>query len=186
MYVSDADGSRDDEGKYITLCMYCDPREGIGSTIRFDGRFNVTVDIAYTIEQLTHIETEEGMLEGLVFDKNDGNRFIYGELLQTAVHEDPEASLSYCFYRPEEADEHKVPLLIWLHGAGEGGMEPLIAATGNKVVNLISPDIQELFGGAYLLAPQTPTMWMDNGSGEYTLDGVSIYVEPLERLIADS
>ena len=64
-------------------------------------------------------------------------------------------------------------------------MEPLIAATGNKVVNLISPDIQELFGGAYLLAPQTPTMWMDNGSGEYTLDGVSIYVEPLERLIAD-
>lgn len=185
LYVSDADGSRDDEGKYITLCMYCDPREGIGSTIRFDGRFNVTVDIAYTIEQLTHIETEEGMLEGLVFDKNDGNRFIYGELLQTAVHEDPEASLSYCFYRPEEADEHKVPLLIWLHGAGEGGMEPLIAATGNKVVNLISPDIQELFGGAYLLAPQTPTMWMDNGSGEYTLDSVSIYVEPLERLIAD-
>lgn len=185
LYVSDADGRRDENGQYITLCMYCDPREGIGSVIRFDGKFNVTVNIAYKIEQVLPVETGEGMLEGLVFDENDGNRFIYGDLLQTAVHDDAKITLSYCFYRPQEADEHKVPLLIWLHGAGEGGEEPLIAATGNKVVNLISPEIQKIFGGAYLLAPQTPTMWMDNGSGEYTFDGASIYVEPLERLIAD-
>ena len=65
-------------------------------------------------------------------------------------HEDPEVPLAYCYYRPEEADAHKVPLLIWLHGAGEGGKEPLIAATGNKVVNLISPEIQKLFGGCLL------------------------------------
>lgn len=185
LYVSDADGRRDDEGEYITLCMYCDPRDGIGSTIRFDGKFNVTVNVAYKVEQLVPIDTGEDVLEGLIFDENDGNRFVYGDLLKTAVHEDPEISLSYCFYRPEEANEHKVPLLIWLHGAGEGGKEPLIAATGNKVVNLLSPEIQKLFGGAYLLAPQTPTMWMDNGSGEYTFDSVSIYTEPLERLIAD-
>lgn len=183
LYVSDAAGCPAADGKYITLCMYCDPREGLGSIICFNGSFNVTVDVEYRIEQVSPLETSSGILEGLVFTKNGGNQFLYGDLLQTAVHKDPEASLSYCFYRPKEADDHKVPLLIWLHGAGEGGMEPLIAATGNKVVNLISPEIQKLFGGAYLLAPQAPTMWMDDGSGEYTKDGSSMYVEPLERLI---
>ena len=183
LYVSDAIGCPAADGEYITLCMYCDPREGLGSIIRFNGSFNVTVDVEYRIEQASALKTESEILEGLIFTKNGGNHFLYGDLLQIAVHEDPEASLSYCFYRPREADDHKVPLLIWLHGAGEGGVEPLIAATGNKVVNLISPGIQKLFGGAYLLAPQAPTMWMDDGSGGYTKDGSSMYVEPLERLI---
>lgn len=185
LYVSDEQGEPDEDGQCITLCMYCDPREGIGSVIRFDGNFNVTVNVAYRIEQTAPIKTQAGMVEGLIFDEDGGNRTVYGDLLQVARHEDPEASLSYCFFRPKEADEHKVPLLIWLHGAGEGGKEPLIAATGNKVVNLISPKIQKLFGGAYLLAPQTPTMWMDDGTGEYTKDGSSMYVNPLERLIGD-
>lgn len=185
LYVSDEQGNPKEEGQYITLCMYCDPREGIGSIIRFDGNFNVTVNVAYKVEQTASIETEEGILEGLVFDEDGGNHIVYGDLLQVARHEDQEHSLSYCFYRPDEADDHKVPLLIWLHGAGEGGLEPLIAATGNKVVNLISPRIQKLFDGAYLLAPQTPTMWMNDGTGEYTQDGSSMYVDSLERLIAD-
>ena len=82
-----------------------------------------------------------------------------------------------------DADE-KIPLIIWLHGAGEGGQEPPIAAIGNKVVNLISPKVQKIFGGkTYLLAPQAPTMWMDDGSGEYTKDGSSKYTEVLDALI---
>ena len=82
-----------------------------------------------------------------------------------------------------DADE-KIPLIIWLHGAGEGGQEPPIAAIGNKVVNLISPKVQKIFGGkTYLLAPQAPTMWMDDGTGEYTKDGSSKYTEVLDALI---
>ncbi len=185
LYVSDGEGTPKEEGEYLTLCLYCDPREGIGSTIRFDGSFNVTVNVEYRIEQTAPIETKAGVIEGMVFDKSSGHRLIYGDSLRTARHEDAEIPLVYCFYRPDEADGHKVPLLIWLHGAGEGGKEPLIAATGNKVVNLISPQIQAMFGGAYLLAPQAPTMWMDDGTGNYTKDGSSMYVEPLERLIAD-
>lgn len=183
-YVSDGDGRRTGEGKYITLCMHCDPREGLGSIIRFDGEHNVTVKVAYKVEQTAPIFSADGVTEGLVFARNGGNHIVYGDMLKTAVFEDDQVSLGYCYYRPEEADMHKVPLLIWLHGAGEGGREPLIAAIGNKVVNLISPEIQQLFGGAWLLAPQAPTMWMDDGTGEYTKDGSSMYVEPLERLIA--
>ena len=52
------------------------------------------------------------------------------------------------------------------------------------VVNLISPKIQKIFGGkTYLLAPQAPTMWMDDGTGEYTKDGSSKYTEVLDALI---
>ncbi len=83
--------------------MYCNPREGLGCIIRFDGNFNVTVNTAYKIVQLVPIETGADTLEGLVFDENGGNRFIYGELLQTAVHEDPEVPLAYCYYRPRRS-----------------------------------------------------------------------------------
>ena len=57
--------------------------------------------------------------------------------------------------------------VIWLHGAGEGGWDPYIAVLGNKVINIAFPKIQGYFGGAYLFAPQCPTMWMDDGSGQY-------------------
>lgn len=184
-YVSNAAGEPDAEGQFITLSLYSDPREGLGSIIRFDGTFNVSVNFAYTITQTAPLKTDAGDLTGLIFDQDGGNRVIYGELLQTATHEDAEIPLSYCFFRPAEADSGKVPLIIWLHGAGEGGKEPLIAAIGNKVVNLISPEIQALFGGAYLLAPQSPTMWMDDGTGNYTKGGDSKYTDALERLIAD-
>jgi predicted peptidase len=74
-------------------------------------------------------------------------------------------------------------LIIWLHGAGEGGYDTAIAYTGNKVVNLSSPNIQKFFDGAYVLAPQIPTMWMDDGSGQYTQSGKSKYVKALKALI---
>jgi predicted peptidase len=124
------------------------------------------------------------VLENMVFDQDGGNRIIYGEWLQTAHYADLPHPLSCVYYEPEVTKEEKIPLIIWLHGAGEGGAEPAIAAVGNKVVNLISPKMQSIFGGkAYLLAPQSPTMWMDDGSGEYTNSGISMYAESLETLI---
>lgn len=175
-YRANADGEADAQGTYIVLELPCDPRNGLSSTIRFNGKYNVSVEGVYTVTQK----------DGDVFDIGDGDTQLLGDLLQTAEHEDPEQSLRYCWYEPATAVGEKVPLIIWLHGYGEGGNETKIAATGNKVVNLISPEIQEIFGGkAYLLAPQAPTMWMDNGSGQLITDNSSLYSEPLERLFRD-
>lgn len=185
LYLSDANGNPAQSGTHLTLEMYCHPMQGLGSTIRFDGRYNVSVNVAYTITQKEPIRTDGGVLEGMVFDKNDGNRTVYGDLLQTASFAHPDTPLSYVYYEPEAADGKKYPLIIWLHGAGEGGLEPAIAATGNKVVNLLSPGIQSIFGGAFLLAPQSPTYWMDDGDGEISLSGNSIYVDALDALITD-
>lgn len=89
-------------------------------------------------------------------------------------------------------DGQKNPLIIWLHGAGEGGTDPSINILGNQVTNLSKDLIQKYFTtetvkGAYVLAPQTPTAWMDkDGSGEYGTEAASqYYVAALKALIDD-
>ncbi|MCQ2591395.1 MAG: prolyl oligopeptidase family serine peptidase [Treponema sp.] len=71
-------------------------------------------------------------------------------------------TLSYAYWFPKKETEKKIPLVIWLHGMGEGGKDPYIALLGNKVVNLISPDVQNCFGetGACVLTPQADGFWM--------------------------
>jgi len=72
-------------------------------------------------------------------------------------------------------DGVKNPLIIWLHGAGEGGSDVDITLLGNEVTALAKEGIQKYFTtnkqkGAYVLAVQTPTMWMDKGDGTYNSD----------------
>jgi len=98
-----------------------------------------------------------------------------------------EITLGYAFRtaagRGRDAGE-KRPLIVWLHGAGEGGADTRLPLVGNRVVNLATPEIQAIFGGADILAPQSPTMWMDNGTGAYTNTGKSKYSAALQALIA--
>lgn len=184
LYVSDDEGVPAQDGTCITLCMACSPLAGIGSVIQFDGNFNVFLDVHNVITQTAPIETADGTISGLVFDTDGGNRIVYAEWLETGAFSHPDSDLLYAHYEPAHTAEEKLPLIIWLHGAGEGGHSPLIAVVANKVANLLSPEIQAYFGGrAALLVPQTPTMWMDDGSGEYTKDGHSRYVLALDALI---
>ena len=181
VYVSDKTGVPCEDGTCLTLELPCFIMEGIGSIIKFNGNFNVFVNVAYDVTQVSEIATDDGAISPQTFDVDGGNRVIYGEWLKEDRYEDPQIPLSYVYYEPEMDADEKIPLIIWLHGAGEGGQEPPIAAIGNKVVNLISPKVQKIFGGkTYLLAPQAPTMWMDDGTGEYTKDGSSKYTEVLD------
>lgn len=183
LYPSDKEGNPCESGSFLTLELYCDPRMQLGSIIRFDGEHNVFLNFHYTITQKKPISLPDGIIKDMVFDTDGGNRIIYGEWLKEAFHDHPDTPLSYVYYEPETDAGEKMPLLIWLHGAGEGGADTPIAAIGNKVVSLISPQMQSYFGKALLLAPQCPTMWMDDGSGEYTTSGISMYTEGLEALI---
>lgn len=185
LYVSDDEGVPAQDGTCITLCMVCSPMAGLGSIIQFDGNFNIFLDVHYTVTQTAPIETADGTLTDMVFDVDGGNRILHCGQLQTGTFEHPDSNLLYAHYEPTHTAEEKLPLIIWLHGAGEGGHAPLIAVVANKVANLLSPEIQAYFGGrAALLVPQTPTMWMDDGSGEYTQDGRSMYVDALDALIS--
>lgn len=46
------------------------------------------------------------------------------------------------------------PLVVWLHGGGEIGDDNEIHITANAVVNWAKDNAQDIFGGAYILAPQ--------------------------------
>lgn len=95
-----------------------------------------------------------------------------------------------------ENDSVKNPLIIWLHGLGEGGTDIDFALLGNEVTALTTENennIQKYFkddksAGAYVLAVQTPTLWMDDGNGNMNnIEGEgkqsSLYTEALFNTI---
>jgi predicted peptidase len=94
-------------------------------------------------------------------------------------------TLKYAWYEPKPKNA-KSPLIIWLHGGGEGGADPTIPLLGNRAANYASDEIQYFFDGAYVLVPQCPTRWMDNGKGGSTSGKEEdMYYEALMALIKD-
>ncbi|MBN2696844.1 MAG: prolyl oligopeptidase family serine peptidase [Bacilli bacterium] len=100
---------------------------------------------------------------------------------KTEYHFNGHVKLNYLLYLP--LGEKDLPLIVWLHGAGEGGTDERIAFLGNPVSRLVEPVIQDKFSKAAVLFPQAPTFWMDDGTGTYTKNGNSMYTKALHGLI---
>ena len=100
-------------------------------------------------------------------------------------------TLTYGAYEPEalRLDGKQNPLIIWLHGMGEGGTDVSIELMGNEVVSLIRNDIQSHFTteggqtGCYVLAVQCPTMWMNTSKGFADGGHPSLYSDALKACI---
>lgn len=93
-----------------------------------------------------------------------------------------EQTFSYAAYEPVN-DGELHPLVIWLHGLGEGGTDPTIPLLGSRATALVQEEFQTIMGGAYVLVPQCPTMWLDDGTGRNTTTGDSCYTQGLMALI---
>ena len=97
---------------------------------------------------------------------------VSGDYVNPLTRETEQLTLSYAAYEPDTLGSwEKNPLIIWLHGRGEGGTDIEKAILGNEVSALTEPDIQSYFTagdqvGAYVLVVQTPTYWMDGGDGK--------------------
>ncbi|MDR4945355.1 prolyl oligopeptidase family serine peptidase [Neobacillus cucumis] len=185
-YVADKDGNPVVQtGKYVVLEMKIGPTDSLGSPLNYDWAttgFNDWVDMNYTITQQRDIETSAGTISGLVVDQFAGETRELVDDFSTGKGTYDNVSLSYADFSPK-TDNHKNPLIIWLHGAGEGGTDPTIPISANKAANFASKDIQSKFDGAYVLAPQTPTFWMDGLKGFG--DGTSKYENALMSLIKE-
>lgn len=142
---------------------------------------------------------------------NDSNPFRFGDDLSYSkiipsvdgvfkkdIFTSNNQSLNRALFTPMNAtkDSGKNPLIIWLHGLGEGGDDIDIALLGNEVTALCKDEIQSYFTsnsqkGAYVLIVQAPTMWMDDGNGKYVINGnlkdgqKSIYTQSLFKAIND-
>ena len=195
-YTCDAEGNRvEGDSNIICIEMYVDPDVGGAFLYNFIAGSNAWND-PYELHLCTTgtaaLTTAEGAaITGLnVAPAIDMSRAMMPQLANvdlTGTYTGSDGmTLGYGSYVPEP-DDKKNPLVIWLHGAGEGAaggeMGPELVSLGNEVTAFYSDEFQSLFGGAYVLTPQTPTMWMDNGVGEYSADGTSIYTTALEELI---
>ncbi len=162
-YLSDLEGNRSPNGNHITLVLMVHPNNPLDSPIKYvfkEGRgSNQWIDYNLSI---THKPT------ATVWD-HEANR-LYPDLDRfdlngSHIHEG--TTLTYASYSPE-VKTTKSPLLIWLHGGGEGGTDVRIPLIANKATNYATPELQSYFNGAFVLVPQTPTFWMQNDAGTYT------------------
>lgn len=182
-YVSDENGAAADSGRYVALELEIGPALTIGSALNYYDSGNAWVDCDYTITQQKDIAAGQNTVSGLVITELANiirpqlDVFSYGAEMSGGY------TLGYAAFKPENADSrNKKPLLIWLHGGGEGGSDASIPLAANKACALAGEEIQGYFGGAYVLVPQTPTRWLDDGTGE-TRPANSLYTEPLKYLI---
>ena len=98
-----------------------------------------------------------------------------------------DVTLQYAYFSPSLAQRIERPLIIWLHGGTEGSrgntVSPEAVILGNRVTRLVAPEIQQIMGGAFVLLPQSPSMWMSGtrltGERKYA----SNYEEALLALI---
>ncbi|PQP82360.1 peptidase [Paenibacillus sp. PCH8] len=193
-YLSDKNGNTSSmsTGQYITIEMKVHPDWVTSNPFTFDLKTftNQYAELQYTIIQqkslqdnignnvdhlTTRPETPHTMIEQGVEVFDISGKFNYNDSKFGQIN------LTYASYMPDT--KKKKPLIIWLHGAGEGGTDPRVALLGNKVTALAGESIQKYFGDAAVLVPQTPTFWMNNGTGQYTQDGSSMYTKSLTALI---
>ena len=128
---------------------------------------NVMLDLTYSVTQNQPIQLRTGasvtfssFTQGHVVDP-EVDAFGYGSA----------AGLNYRLYTPRGWG--KRPLIVWLHGGGEGGWAqaqdndlPLIANRG--ALGFATPKAQSIFGGAYVLAPQATDYWLNDPAMDYS------------------
>lgn len=181
-YVSDSKGNRVEEGTFATLILFVAPNSPISSALQYSQkapcRGNQWVNYKLTV---TNTKTNQ------VWNKEKGRIMPIGDDfdLKGKFEYETGKSLTYAHFTPKKTAA-KAPLIIWLHGGGEGGTDPSIALMGNKAFNYASPEIQKYFGGAYVLVPQTPGAWMHDKDGKMQSgNGEDVYNVGLLALIKD-
>ncbi|PSM42429.1 hypothetical protein C6Y14_14485 [Streptomyces dioscori] len=143
-----------------------------GSTLGYiagRGR-NVMLDLTYTITQQAP------------FALRDHRSITIKDFVQSRRLSDPEvdafsshvsgSGMKYRLYSPAGAHSSgrsKRPLIVWLHGGGEGASLPdyydneTTLRANRGALGFATPEAQRIFGGAYVLAPQSTSAWMQDG-----------------------
>lgn len=209
IYLSDSKGNQvTGNSTYVTICIglvYF--LEANCSLLIFNfSKFHNEWATEYVIKSSFHVICD-GKDALLTFEKDcmnnrfspDGELFnkrgeFSGRYHNPITKEEDLLTLQYAAYEPDHLknDNAKNPLIIWIHGQGEGGTDVDIAILGNKVTSLAKSQIQSYFTtengskGAYVLAIQCPTYWMDGGDGQNSNgDLVSRFTDILKDTIDD-
>jgi len=160
IYLCDAQGNPtgDSAGNHIAMEMEVHPEDP------FCNPFIYSSDMMNHWQGIYKAYIKNEKLK-LAVDEEEARICPLADQFKMGTSKTGKITLSYGAYEP--VHNGKTPLVVWLHGMGEGGRDPRIALLGNKVVNLITPDVQNCFGenGAYVLAPQANGFWMQTKYG---------------------
>ena len=185
-YPSDARGAFDPEGEYLALGLEKASGRGLGLTkgagvwkeeygVKVSLKKGKVLKVGKQKFTAVSCETDRALKDFI----SEADYFNKGTFTGKLTGKPGEVTLTYAAYEPWslKGDGKANPLIIWLHGGGEGGVDVSITLLGNEVVSLIRPAIQSHFTtdggacGAYVLSVQCPTMWMGTskgfGHGEY-------------------
>lgn len=146
-----------------------------GATLQYmfaQGR-NVVLDLDYTITQSAPLSAE-GTGQAITLRSFQQAATTNPEVDAFSRHATA-SGLNYRLYSPARASGPEgAALVVWLHGGGEGGLltegysyyDNETQLRGNRgALGFATPEAQELFGGAYVLAPQSTSAWMRDGDG---------------------
>ncbi|MDD3809845.1 MAG: hypothetical protein PHS94_06190 [Erysipelotrichaceae bacterium] len=187
-YLCDSSGNRCEGPSYhIALKMYVSPETGSPLLFSMKTQKNSWSDpyfLTFALEEGATLETPEGQFACLDIAREATGIVTSVDMFELSNHM-TESGISYDYvsYKPKSRYE---TLVVWLHGMGEGGTDnsdAYMPVLGNKAGALAGEKFQKTIKNAAILAPQCPTMWMDDGSGDFTAEGSSLYTKSLMELI---
>jgi predicted esterase len=155
----------DRAGRIVLELDYGEGKIG-GATLGYIGGRgrNVRLNLVYTITQNEPLSRRHG--KPFTID-----RFVQGKLENPEVdafgYYGTEASLKYRLFRPGPG---RRPLIVWLHGGGEGASLPdgyydneTTLRANRGALGFATREAQKIFGGAYVVAPQSTSAWLQDG-----------------------
>lgn len=189
VYITDEDGNKVEAGKFINIDLETKVNTKYADLLQWsDEKFsNVPLTMSYNLIQNKDIESVDGKKVAL--------DLMQDELIQREVDEFTEGEsakgIHYRDYKPEK-DGEKHPLVIWLHGAGEGGDNNVTQISANRGgVAFISNEAKEAFDNPYVLAPQSPDFWIpgdenSEGAKKNGTDNTDKLVALIKEYIAEN
>jgi predicted peptidase len=164
----------DHRGNIVLDLAYGEGQVGGGTLgyILSRGR-NVMLDLVYTITQNTPIALRNRRSITIA-------RFVQGRLSDPEVdafsYHISGSGMKYRLCSPSHgrrlhaAGRGRHPLVVWLHGGGEGGLLPdhyydneTTLRANRGALGFATPQAQRIFGGAYVVAPQSTSYWIEDG-----------------------
>ncbi|GAA2716334.1 carboxylesterase family protein [Actinoplanes palleronii] len=156
----------DRHGDIVLELSHAEGQLGGGTLGYLAGRGrNVRLDLVYTITQHTPLVRRHGAPVTIT-------RFLQGRLRNPEVdafrHHASRSGLKYRLYSP--AAHGPRPLVVWLHGGGEGASLPdgyydneTTLRANRGALGFATPAAQRIFSGAYVVAPQSTSYWIEDG-----------------------
>lgn len=173
VFLSDVNGKAVDStsSKYLTLNMMVSPNLNVARALsyRANSGLSVPVKMQYQIKQNNPLYTASGQkltkISPIQIDpKVKAPQAEVFEPEKPFTYQDKHfgtVSMNYTTFSPKNNQKHA--LVIWLHGAGEGGYDNnQVGLYGTNLVDLATNKFQKYFAGGFdILVPQAKTYWMD-------------------------